>query len=158
MTKKRRDHLRLPVTRKQYIYRHQMPSVGVTTSPGSTDLSRSSHEMHFFLFYDDEQSETRCDIPEDNDATLEKWLEGLLPNDNQCIPLCQTFRQNLPRIKLGKQFPVRLEIISPVFHPGHKLVGTNHQALADCQQTRYVSDCQLDSIKYRIHHPCAVRV
>ncbi|KAG4291188.1 hypothetical protein FPRO06_03074 [Fusarium proliferatum] len=72
---------------------------------------------------------------------LRNYLEaggckGILPNDKQCIPVCQTFRQNLPRIKLGKQFPVRLEIIFPVFYPEHKLIGANHQALADCQQAR----------------------
>jgi hypothetical protein len=63
---------------------------------------------------------------------------GILPDDEHCIPLCQTFRQNLSKISSGKQFPLRLEVIFPIFHPGHKLIGTNHEALPDCRQTRHM--------------------
>lgn len=74
---------------------------------------------------------------------LHNYLEtgghrDILPSDGQCVPICYTFRENLPQIRLDKKYPVRLEIIFPVFYPGHKLIGANHQALADCQQTRYM--------------------
>ncbi|KAF5681886.1 zinc finger protein [Fusarium circinatum] len=123
----------------------QMPSIGATQS-WPNNISESSRSTHLFL-RDDEDSETRCGIPEGSNATpMRGGYRGILPKHKQCIPLCQTFRQNLPRIKLGKQFPLRLEIIFSVFHPGHKLIGTNHQALPDCQQTRLTTSPRMSMI------------
>ncbi|KAM0558485.1 hypothetical protein ACHAPJ_004679 [Fusarium lateritium] len=68
---------------------------------------------------------------------LEKGgYKNLLPNDDNCIPLVQVFRPHFPKLEPRKLFPLKLDIIFPVMFPGSKLVGRNHEALVDCQQTR----------------------
>lgn len=63
--------------------------------------------------------------------------EDILPLDDHCVPLIQLFRSNLPKAPPGlKNFPLRLDILFPVLYPQNPLIGFNHQALADCQQTR----------------------
>lgn len=63
----------------------------------------------------------------------------IMPPDENCIPLINTFRPNLPRV--GKKlFPMRLEDSFPIMYPGHKYVGLNHAALIDCRQTRLVCE------------------
>ncbi|KAM0451700.1 hypothetical protein ACHAO4_005655 [Trichoderma viride] len=37
-----------------------------------------------------------------------------------------------------KQFPMRLDMLFPLMFPNHRLVGLNHEALIDCQQTRLI--------------------
>jgi hypothetical protein len=37
-----------------------------------------------------------------------------------------------------KSFPLGLEELFPIMYPRHQLIGLNHQALIDCQQTRLV--------------------
>lgn len=47
------------------------------------------------------------------------------------------FRRSLSVAPEGfKAFPMSLEILFPVFYPGHSLVGLNHRAQEDCLQTR----------------------
>lgn len=64
---------------------------------------------------------------------------GILPPDENCIPLLQLLRANLsvapPRHNM---FPLALEVLFPIMYPRHQLVGLNHRALEDCQQTRLV--------------------
>jgi hypothetical protein len=38
----------------------------------------------------------------------------------------------------GKPFPATLSTIFPILFPRRELVGRNHRALVDCQQTRFV--------------------
>jgi hypothetical protein len=73
---------------------------------------------------------------------LRQFLESagyydILPLDKNCIPLIHVLRPNLPKIT-QKAFPLRLEILFPTMFPVHPLVGLNHEALVDCQQTRLV--------------------
>ena len=64
---------------------------------------------------------------------------GILPPDENCVPLLQLLRPNLSVAPLGhKGFPLALEVLFPIMYPRHQLVGLNHQALEDCQQTRLV--------------------
>ncbi|OCK93026.1 uncharacterized protein K441DRAFT_153431 [Cenococcum geophilum 1.58] len=76
---------------------------------------------------------------------LRRFLEsaghhGILPRDENCISLLQLFRTNLSVAPLGlKTFPLKLEILFPIFFPRHHLIGLNHRALEDCLQTRLLS-------------------
>ena len=77
-------------------------------------------------------------------AVLRQYLEsaghyGILPPLENCIPLTQFFRDNLPK-KSGrhKGFPLNLEVLFPILFPGHGLIGLNHRALEDCLQTRLI--------------------
>ncbi|KAJ4140818.1 hypothetical protein NW768_000019 [Fusarium equiseti] len=66
-------------------------------------------------------------------ASAGRGHEKILPLSENCIPLIQFFRYNLP-----KKFCLKLEIVFRVLFPKHNLVGRNHQALVDCLQTRLV--------------------
>ena len=59
----------------------------------------------------------------------------ILPLDKNCVPLIPIFR---PNCQEAKSFPLALEVLFPVMFPRHNLIGLNHQALVDCQQTRLV--------------------
>lgn len=64
---------------------------------------------------------------------------GILPPDENCIPMVQLFRKNLPVGPPGySSFPLKLEILFPILYPRHSLIGFNHHALQDTQQTRLV--------------------
>lgn len=66
---------------------------------------------------------------------------GILPPNKNCIPMINVIRPNFSKEKVqGKAFPLKLGILFPTMFPSHPLVGLNHQALEDCQQTRLV--CQ----------------
>jgi hypothetical protein len=75
---------------------------------------------------------------------LRRFLEsagyfGFLPPDENCIPMVNILRPHLSdRLPGGKLFPLRLDVLFPLMYPRHVLVGLNHQALVDCQQTRLV--------------------
>lgn len=75
---------------------------------------------------------------------LTRFLEsagyfGYLPPEENCIPMVNVLRPHLSdRMSSGRRFPLKLEVLFPLMFPGHSLVGMNHQALADCQQTRLV--------------------
>jgi hypothetical protein len=77
-------------------------------------------------------------------ALLRQFLESagyvhILPSDNNCIPLIQVLRTNLREKPVGHRcFSVRLELLFPVMYPRHSLIGLNHQAFVDYQQTRLV--------------------
>lgn len=79
-------------------------------------------------------------------ALLREFLEAagyndILPANENCIPMVNILRPNFSAHRVnGRQFPLRLEILFPTLFPSHPLVGQNHQALVDCQQTRLV--CQ----------------
>jgi hypothetical protein len=60
-----------------------------------------------------------------------------LPSKANCVRLVPHVRANVPPHN-GKPFPVTLSIIFPILFPCHELVGRNHRALVDCQQTRLV--------------------
>jgi hypothetical protein len=73
---------------------------------------------------------------------LRNFLESagyfdILPPDENCIPLIHVLRPNLPKIGQSP-FPLRLEVLFPVMFPRHQLIGLNHAALVDCQQTRLI--------------------
>jgi hypothetical protein len=64
---------------------------------------------------------------------------GILPPDENCIPLIQVLRTNLRDGPAGYGlFPMRLDLLFPIMYPRHSLIGLNHQALVDYQQTRLV--------------------
>ncbi|KAH7328011.1 hypothetical protein B0I35DRAFT_6299 [Stachybotrys elegans] len=64
---------------------------------------------------------------------------GILPPKENCIPLIQVMRMNLSEGAAGyRMFPLGLEVLFPVMWPRHSLIGLNHQALVDCQQTRLI--------------------
>ncbi|KAF5612577.1 zinc finger protein [Fusarium subglutinans] len=72
---------------------------------------------------------------------LREFLEkggytGILPGDDKCFPLIPIFRKNVP-----KSLSMKLEVLFQVLYPAHNLIGHNHRALPDCQQTRLVCDC-----------------
>ena len=74
----------------------------------------------------------------------------ILPPDENCIPLIPIFRLNLPNLvqdpasRRSKLFPLALEVLFPVIFPRHSLIGLNHRALVDCQQTRLVLQAAID--------------
>jgi hypothetical protein len=71
---------------------------------------------------------------------LDNFLESaganspLLSRAN-CVRLVPHVRVNVPPHN-GKPFPATLSTIFPILFPRHELVGRNHRALVDCQQTR----------------------
>ncbi|KAI0430588.1 hypothetical protein F5Y09DRAFT_330948 [Xylaria sp. FL1042] len=75
---------------------------------------------------------------------LRRFLEsagyiGLLPPDENCIPMVNILRRHMSdRLPGGRLFPLGLEMLFPLMYPRHTLVGLNHQSLVDCQQTRLV--------------------
>jgi hypothetical protein len=64
---------------------------------------------------------------------------GILPPGENCILMLPEVKRNLPLLKDKKKFPANLEIIFPLFFPGHELVGRNNKALIDATQLRLVS-------------------
>jgi hypothetical protein len=49
------------------------------------------------------------------------------------------FRPNMPKgLAQNQQIPLKLEVIFPIMYPRHQLIGLNHQAFVDYQQTRLV--------------------
>jgi hypothetical protein len=63
----------------------------------------------------------------------------LLPPETQCIPMVNILRPNLTsRLPDGRPLPLSLEVLFPLMYLRHRLIGLNHQALVDCQQTRLV--------------------
>jgi hypothetical protein len=60
-----------------------------------------------------------------------------LPSRANCVRLVPHVRANMPPHN-GKPFPATLSAIFPILFPCHELVGRNHRALVDCQQTRLV--------------------
>ncbi|KAH0562098.1 hypothetical protein GP486_003203 [Trichoglossum hirsutum] len=76
--------------------------------------------------------------------TLRHFLESaghheILPRDDNCIPLLQLFRANLPVGLLGqKGVPLALENLFSVMYPRHHLVRPNHRALEGCRRMQLV--------------------
>ncbi|CAG7557760.1 unnamed protein product [Fusarium equiseti] len=67
--------------------------------------------------------------------------EDIWPGKGSCVPLLKQFRINTKRLKSKtKCFPLKLEILFAILYPNSKLVGHNHRAVVDCEQTRLV--CQ----------------
>ncbi|KAF2187476.1 hypothetical protein K469DRAFT_725428 [Zopfia rhizophila CBS 207.26] len=65
--------------------------------------------------------------------------DNILPPDENCISLIQLYRENLFKdVPKDQWFWLRLEVVFPLMFPRHDLVGLNHQALVDCQQTRLI--------------------
>lgn len=60
-----------------------------------------------------------------------------LPSRANCVRLVPHVRANVPPHN-GKPFPASLSTIFPILFPHHELVGRNHRALVDCQQTRLI--------------------
>jgi hypothetical protein len=60
-----------------------------------------------------------------------------LPSRANCVRLVPHVRANVPHHN-GKPFPATLSTIFPILFPCHELVGRNHRALVDCQQTLLV--------------------
>lgn len=63
----------------------------------------------------------------------------ILPSNENCIPFIHLVRPNLSggSARLSR-FPLALDVLFPIMYPQHSLIGLNHQALVDCQQTRLV--------------------
>lgn len=76
---------------------------------------------------------------------LKKFLEaqghtGILPTDRNCISLLKPFHNNLTVAPRGLEaFPLRPELLFPIFFPRHELIGLNHRALEDTLQTRLLA-------------------
>ena len=73
---------------------------------------------------------------------LDNFLESAgtnsaLPSRANCVRLVPHVRANVPPHN-GKPFPATLSTIFPILFPHHELVGRNHRALVDCQQTRLI--------------------
>lgn len=64
---------------------------------------------------------------------VQLWLPNALPADTHCVSLVPVFRPNIPKTN-----PLALEFIFPKLHPGHVLVGTNHDSDNDVRMTRLV--------------------
>jgi hypothetical protein len=62
---------------------------------------------------------------------------SLLPSRANCVRLVPHVRANVSPHN-GKPFPATLSTIFPILFPRHELVGRNHRALVDCQQSRLV--------------------
>ncbi|CAG7558652.1 unnamed protein product [Fusarium equiseti] len=76
-------------------------------------------------------------------ASAKQGYEDLLPPKENCIPLIKFFNATLGHIRIqvdGKKrrYPLKLEILFQVMFPRSALVGRNHQALVDSEQTRLV--------------------
>ena len=55
------------------------------------------------------------------------------------MSMIQLFRNDLPVGPPGyTSFPLSLEILFPTLYPRHSLIGPNHHALEDDQQTRLI--------------------
>lgn len=60
-----------------------------------------------------------------------------LPSRKYCVRLVSYVRANVP-FHNGKPFPATLSTIFSILFPCHELVGRNHRASVDCQQTLLV--------------------
>ena len=68
----------------------------------------------------------------------EGYDDILLP-DRNCVPIINILRPNIFKdMPKEQRFPLALEFLFPLLYPRHHLIGLNHQALVDCQQTRLV--------------------
>lgn len=64
---------------------------------------------------------------------------GILPSDQNYYPITSIIRANIfESIPKDQQFHLRLEFVFSVIFPRHNLIGLNHQALVDYEQTRLV--------------------
>ena len=93
---------------------------------------------------------------------LDNFLESaransLLPSRANCVRLVPHVRANVPPHN-GKPFPATLFTIFPILFPRHELVGRNHRALGDCQQTRLVMKGRLKSFAKPIGSPGRLRI
>ncbi|KAJ3512791.1 hypothetical protein NM208_g15276 [Fusarium decemcellulare] len=76
---------------------------------------------------------------------LREFLEaeghtGILPKNKNCISLLRPYHDNLRVAPRGlRTFPLKLEILFPIFFPRHDLIGLNHRALEDTLQTRLLA-------------------
>ncbi|OBS27535.1 hypothetical protein FPOA_01477 [Fusarium poae] len=61
--------------------------------------------------------------------------KGILPGDDNCIHVIHYLRRNVPA-----SISLSLPIIFEILYPDHELIGLNHRALPDCQQTMLVLD------------------
>lgn len=77
-------------------------------------------------------------------SLLRRYLESeghgsILPSDQNCYPVTGIIRSNIfESTPKDQQFHLRLEIVFPIMFPRHNLIGLNHQALVDYEQTRLV--------------------
>ena len=112
-------------------------------------------------------------IPINKDTTILVWHTGffdltllreflesaryndILPTDDHCIPTVNVVRPNFSAHRInGRSFPLKLDMLFPIMFPLHPLVGQNHHALVDCQQTRLV--CQaFDELCKPVGERCA---
>jgi hypothetical protein len=66
---------------------------------------------------------------------------NILPPNENCISLLPLFKHNVfKNVPRGQQFYLRLEVVFPLMFPQHDLVGFNHLAFVDCQQTRLICE------------------
>ncbi|KAM0333291.1 hypothetical protein ACHAQA_001952 [Verticillium albo-atrum] len=66
-------------------------------------------------------------------------LAGIVPSDENCYPITNIIRANLlDGVPKEEQFELRLDVVFPIIFPRHNMIGLNHQALVDYQQTRLV--------------------
>lgn len=70
--------------------------------------------------------------------------QDLLPEEKNCLPLIPILRPCFPD---ARSFSMKLEVLFPVIFPRHHLIGLNHQALVDCQQTRLILQAALELTK-----------
>jgi hypothetical protein len=70
---------------------------------------------------------------------VSEGYDHILPPDRNCVPIINILKPNIFKdIPKEQRFPLALEFLFPLLYPRHRLIGLNHQALVDCQQTRLV--------------------
>lgn len=81
----------------------------------------------------------RADLQILRKLLVSEGYDNLLPPDRNCIPLINILRPNIFKdIPKEQRFSLSLEFLFPILYPRHHLIGLNHQALVDYQQTRLV--------------------
>ncbi|KAH7149420.1 hypothetical protein B0J13DRAFT_551458 [Dactylonectria estremocensis] len=64
---------------------------------------------------------------------------GVILLDQNCYPITNVIRANVfESVPKDQQFQLRLEMVFPIMFPRHSMIGLNHQALVDYEQTRLV--------------------
>jgi hypothetical protein len=82
---------------------------------------------------------TRMDLKILRQLLESQGYDSILPPDEYYFPLIQLLRTNMFQgLSKDQQFPLKLEVVFLIMFPRHELIGLNHQALVDCQQTRLV--------------------
>lgn len=78
-----------------------------------------------------EWSNYPLDLPRLRRMLFKSGFQNVLLPDAHCVSLIPLFRPSIPRV-----IPLALEFIFPILHPGHALVGINHDSDNDVRMIR----------------------